>query len=96
MAGSEDGSGLREPRPNRLVEALSCASIEDSGSGRGLPRNLGTTGELSELDTAFTIGVDLTGIRTLRSLRDATRVHRCETEQLVHPGSRRSEALDNG
>ncbi|MBV8202052.1 MAG: STAS domain-containing protein, partial [Acidobacteria bacterium] len=36
------------------------------------------------------IGVDLTGIRTLRSLRDALQVHLRETEQL-HPG-RRGEA----
>jgi rsbT co-antagonist protein RsbR len=34
------------------------------------------------------IGVDLTGIRTLRSLRDALQVHLRETEQLAHPGRR--------
>lgn len=34
------------------------------------------------------IGVDLTGVRTLRSLRDALQVHLRETEQLAHPGRR--------
>jgi rsbT co-antagonist protein RsbR len=38
------------------------------------------------------IGVDLTGIRTLRSLRDALQVHLRETEQLMHPGRQRGEA----
>jgi rsbT co-antagonist protein RsbR len=38
------------------------------------------------------IGVDLTGIRTLRSLRDALQVHLRETEQLIHPGRQRGEA----
>src|SRR6185369_8130869 len=32
------------------------------------------------------IGVDLTGIRTLRSLRDALQLHLRETEQLTHAG----------
>jgi rsbT co-antagonist protein RsbR len=34
------------------------------------------------------IGVDLTGIRTLRTLRDALQVHLRETEQLQHNGRR--------
>lgn len=34
------------------------------------------------------IGVDLTGIRTLRTLRDALQVHLRETEQLLHNGRR--------
>jgi rsbT co-antagonist protein RsbR len=38
------------------------------------------------------IGVDLTGIRTLRSLRDALQVHLRETEQIMHPGRQRGEA----
>ena len=38
------------------------------------------------------IGVDLTGIRTLRSLRDALQVHLRETEQLALSG-RRGEAV---
>jgi rsbT co-antagonist protein RsbR len=38
------------------------------------------------------IGVDLTGIRTLRSLRDALQVHLRETEQLAHAGQRGREA----
>ncbi|HVT18782.1 MAG TPA: STAS domain-containing protein [Thermoanaerobaculia bacterium] len=39
------------------------------------------------------IGVDLTGVRTLRSLRDALQLHLRETEQLAHPGRRIEEAL---
>jgi rsbT co-antagonist protein RsbR len=38
------------------------------------------------------IGVDLTGVRTLRSLRDALQLHLRETEQLAHPGRRVEEA----
>jgi rsbT co-antagonist protein RsbR len=34
------------------------------------------------------IGVDLTGLRTLRSLRDALQVYLRETEQVVHEGRR--------
>jgi rsbT co-antagonist protein RsbR len=38
------------------------------------------------------IGVDLTGIRTLRSLRDALQLYLRETEQVVHQQSRRLSA----
>jgi hypothetical protein len=71
MATEGEGTiAIQEARLMRVIEALSYASIEDYDSCLNLLRNLGTSDDFAELETAFTIFIEELA-EAKRQLREA-------------------------